>query len=134
MKHLTEHLNNSFSLNTHNINEMTRIGYVGKFEIIVYTDDPGNIPHVHVIDASTRGQEFDSCVKLESAEYFPHGGKHTDKFNSKQRKDFNTFMSSKPGNNRYKTYYEYACSMWNDNNSKYVIDESNAQPNYTNLA
>lgn len=117
----------------HILNEMALVGNVDNFEIIVYTHDPGYIPHVHIIDASTRGEKFSSCVKLESAEYFPHGGKYKDKLNTKERKAFQTFMESKPRNKRYSTNYEYACSMWNDNNSSVNIDENHPIPNYLDL-
>ena len=132
MKTLSQLLEESFSME-HILNDMARIGFMDEFEIVIYTDDPGNIPHMHILDASTHGNNFSSCVKLESAEYFPHGGKYKDKFNSKQRKAFNEFMKSKPKNKRFSTNYEYACSMWNDNNSKTNVDETREQPDYTKL-
>ena len=132
MKTLSQLLEESFSME-HRLNEMARIGFMNEFEIVIYTDDPGNIPHMHILDASTQGEKFSSSVKLESAEYFSHGGKYVDKFNSKQRKTFNEFMNSKPKNKRFSTNYEYACSMWNDNNSKTNVDETREQPDYTKL-
>lgn len=122
----------SFSMEEHRLDEMARVGFVDDFEVIVYTDDPGNIPHVHIVDTATRGEKFSSCVKLEVAEYFPHGDK--DKFNTKERKEFDKFMRSKPRNNRYATNYEYACEMWNGNNLKTTVDSSREQPDYTKLA
>lgn len=118
----------------HNIIEIARIGFIDEFEIVIYTDDPDNIPHMHILDASTHGDNFSSCVKLESAEYFSHGGKYVDKFNSKQRKVFNDFMKSKPSRvTMYKTNYQYACEMWNGNNSKTTVDGTQEQPDYTKL-
>lgn len=135
MKSVLGHMiKESFSMEEHRLDEMARVGFVDDFEVIVYTDDPGNIPHVHIIDTATRGEKFSSCVKLEVAEYFPHGGKYKDKFNAKERKAFDKFMRSKPRNNRYATNYEYACAMWNDNNSKRNVDETREQLDYTKLA
>lgn len=117
----------------HMLNEMALVGSIGNLEIIVYTCDPGFVPHVHVIDTATRGNLFSACIKLETPEYFPHGGKYTDKFNSKERKTFQKFMESAPRNKRYSTNYEYACSMWNDNNSSTAVDETHSIPNYLEL-
>lgn len=135
MKSILRHMiKESFSMEEHRLNEMARVGFVDDFEVIVYTDDPGNIPHVHIVDTATRGEKFSSCIKLEVDEYFPHGGKYRDKFNAKERKAFDKFMRSKPRNNRYATNYEYACEMWNGNNLKTTVDSSREQPDYTKLA
>ena len=99
------------------LNEMARVGYInGELEVYVWTDDPGNIPHVHVRDTNSKGNDFETCVKLNTNEYFLHGH-HKDKFNSKQRKAFAEFMEAKPLKGPYKTNYELAVSMWELNNS-----------------
>lgn len=118
--------------------EMARIGYMSiknktnAYEIYIRTNDPGNIPHVHVRDADTQGKKFEACVKLEVAEYFPHGGKYEDKFNSKERKSFDEFM------NKYEedfnmTNYEYCLREWNRNNSQHKIPLNISKPDYTKL-
>lgn len=113
--------------NGHMINEMARVGYMGDMDVVVYTDDPGYIPHVHVIDRATRGQEFDACVMLEDNRYFSHGN-HTDIFNSKQRKTFDTFMHEPCRSPRYANNYELAVSMWNLNNSDtYIIPKTDSE-------
>lgn len=130
-------LEKSFDLEN-KLNEMARIGYMGiknrenYFEIYIRTNDPGNIPHVHIRDADTMGEKFSSCVKLESAEYFTHGGKYKDKFNSKERKAFDEFM------NKYEedfkmTNFEYCLREWNRNNSSHKIDLDISKPDYTKL-
>lgn len=71
---------------TAQLNEMARVGYInGELEVYVWTDDPGNIPHVHVRDTNSKGNNFETCVQLNTNEYFLHGY-HKDKFNSKQKK------------------------------------------------
>ena len=48
---------------------MARIGYTSdRIEIQIYTDDPGNIPHLHF-----KSDTLDRCIRLDKAEYFPHG-------------------------------------------------------------
>lgn len=103
------------------LTEMARVGVMAnKYDVIVYTDDMGYIPHVHVVDKSTGGHEFNCCVCLDKPEYFVHGS-HVDKFNSKLKKDFNNFMHEPSKNPRFKNNYDYAVSMWNDNNSDAYI-------------
>lgn len=137
MKRFSQLINNSInenrtSLNEANLGEMARVGFIEgnrKFEVYVWTDDGGNIPHVHVrsIDRS-----FETCVKLTKAEYFHHGN-YKGEFNSKEKKAFYKFMKAKSKNERYSTNYEYACSMWNDNNSNISISENHKMPNYSQL-
>lgn len=124
--------------NGHIINEMARVGFMDDMDVVVYTDDPGYIPHVHIIDNATRGQEFDACVMIEDNRYFSHGN-HTDVFNSKQRKSFDNFMHEPCRSPKYKNNYELAISMWNLNNSDaYVIPKTDNNgetiiPNYTTI-
>lgn len=102
------------------LDEMARIGFMGNFDVVVYTDDMGYIPHVHILDKATRGHEFDACVRLENNQYFSHGT-HTDTLNSKQRKLFNSFMNEPHRNVHYRNNYEYAVNLWNDNNSSSYV-------------
>ena len=68
------------------LEEMARIGYIDNLEILIWTDDPGNIPHFHIRDRSTKGQEFNCCIRIDKPEYFIHTGKEN-KLNSKQIKN-----------------------------------------------
>lgn len=108
------------------INEMARVGLLGEYDIVVYTDDPGFVPHFHIIDKATRGFEFDCCVKLETNEYFNHGG-HEDILSRHDRNNLYDFMLQPHRNVHYRNNYEYAVNLWNDNNSSsYVqINEDN---------
>ena len=121
------------------IDEMARVGVMeNTYDVIVYTDDMGYIPHVHIIDTSTRGKEFDCCVKLETNEYFVHG-KHLDTFNSKQCKLFDNFMKQPCRSPKYRNNYEFAVEMWNANNSNSYVqiieDELGniIQPDYSTI-
>lgn len=127
--------------NSQPICDMARVGFMncgGSFEVYVRTDDSGFIPHVHVWSKDSRGKRFETCVQLQTNDYFLHGT-YCDKFNQKQKDAFDVLMRSKPNNRRYDTYYEYACDMWNDNNSsqnvsiKYNADGTPIIPNYRRL-
>ena len=97
--------------------EMARVGIMfNNLDVVVYTDDKGYIPHVHILDRDTNGRDFDCCVQLETNRYFSHG-KHFDTFNNKQCREFNDFMKQPCRSPKYRNNYEFAVEMWNANNS-----------------
>ena len=58
-------------------------------KVYVYGSE-GQIPHFHI---ESEDGKFKSCVCIYSNNYFTHGGKYTNQFSSKQRKEFNEWMS-----------------------------------------
>lgn len=95
--------------------EMAKLGEIDALALIIWTRDPGNIPHIHIVDVGTEGDKFDCCIRLDKAEYFKHGS-HQDKLNSKQRKSIALFMRSKIDEDADITNYEFAVRSWNTNN------------------
>ena len=112
--------------------EMARVGFFNELEVYVRTDDPGNIPHFHIWDKTTKGDVFHTCIRIDKAEYFHHTGKE-DLLNSREKRDLVKFLQSKSKNKRFETNWEYLVSMWNDNNSNILIDEDSRMPDYTEL-
>lgn len=113
--------------------EVARVGFInGKYEVYIHTDDPGNIPHFHIWDKETRGQNFHTCVKIITPEYFHHSGKENI-LNNKMKKELIEFLQLPSKNKRYSTNWEYLVSMWNDNNSNINISEDISMPNYMKL-
>lgn len=113
--------------------EMARLGKVGDLDIRFWTDDPGKIPHMHIMDSTTRGKEFHSCVRLDKPEYFIYDGKE-DILNSKQIKSLIAFLNSPPSYKKISgTNWEAALTLWNMNNSDVEIDEDSPMPDYTLL-
>ena len=98
--------------------------------IYIWTNDGGNIPHFHIVDKATMGNEFHTCIKIMSAEYFHHTGKE-DVLNSKQKKTLMKFftMSDKWGDN----YWDIVLQEWNRNSSKIEVDRNLSTPDYTKL-
>lgn len=116
------------------LKEMARVGKFEDFEILVWTNDSGNIPHFHVVDSNTKGDLFHTCVKITCAEYFHHTGKE-DTFNSGDKKDLVTFLSKMSSSPRFSkfTNWEVLLTLWNMNNSKIEVDENQPMPNYLAL-
>lgn len=123
--------------------EMASVGYfsimknnkskASKFKVFVNGKE-GNIPHMHIWDDDTDGSQFHTCVCLSSIEYFLYTGKEN-KLTSKQKECLVEFLKGEcTKNKRYKTNWEYALSMWNDNNTdKIQVDENSEVLDYTKL-
>lgn len=114
------------------LQEMARVGYLGTFEIYVHTDDSGNIPHFHIWDRASRGEEFHTCICIHKASYFHHTGKENT-LNSKQRKSLIDFMNDKYKQDENKTNWRHLLELWNDNNSNVVVSLDLEMPNYLEL-
>lgn len=111
--------------------EMANIGSIdNKLVAIIRMNDPGNIPHFHIVDKATLGRDFHTCIKIEAPEYFHHEGKE-DVLNSKQRKNLNDFLKNK--NELGVTNWRYLVTTWNINNSNKNVDKDIVQPDYTKL-
>ncbi len=113
------------------LTEMAAIGNINsKLCIYVRMNDPGKIPHFHIVDQSTLGSVFHTCVKIKVAEYFHHTGKE-DVLNSSQRRDLVKFLNGKDkwGESNWKVLIK----EWDRNNSDVEIDINTPMPDYTKL-
>lgn len=130
MKDLKEHLD--FELNERFFFEMAQIGGIDN-NLIAYvrSNDPGNIPHFHIVDKSTLGTKFHTCVKIESPEYFHHTGKEG-VLNSKQRKSLVNFLNSLTPLEI--SHWEFLLLTWNTNNSNKKLRMDLPMPDYTKLS
>lgn len=107
---------------TQQLLEMAKVGDLdNQLVIYIWIRDEGNIPHFHIIDKSTMGKEFHTCVKIEKAEYFHHTGRE-DILNSMQRINLMEFFtkSDKWGDN----YWDIVLQEWNRNSSKVEVDSN----------
>jgi len=112
----------------YHLDEMARIGKLGNYDVVVYTDDAGMIPHFHIL---SKDKIFDCCIKIETAEYFHHN-RHNDVLNSKERKDLMALLQSK--SKRFNmTNWEYLLKLWNDNNSDVEVSEDLPLPDYRTM-
>ncbi len=124
--------------------EMASVGYFNtfkkngkpespKFKVFVNGGE-SNEPHMHIWDDDTNGKQLHTCVCLTKIEYFHHNGKE-DILTQDQKEQLVLFLRDEcKKNKRYKTNWEYALSMWNDNNTdKTQVDETSEVLDYTKL-
>ena len=112
-----------------------RVGIVekGNYLIFVNTDDSGNIPHFHCVDAETRGNNFHTCIMISEARYFNHGSKQDKITDGKQRKALDRFLRQPFGNAKFTgSNWDYIVMIWNMNNSSADVDIE-TQPDYSNI-
>lgn len=114
--------------------EMAKVGTIdGNYDIVVWPRDCGEIPHFHIWDSNTRGNEFHTCIKLEKPEYFHHTGKE-DVLNSKMKKELVTFLQAKSKVKKAElTNWQWLVILWNMNESKHNVDEDLIMPDYSLL-
>lgn len=128
MKNLSEIL---ISDNNDMLLEMARVGDMdSKLAIYIRSNDPGNIPHFHIVDQVTMGDKFHTCIKIETAEYFHHTGKE-DILNAKQKKSLMEFFSK--SDKWSDNYWDIVLQEWNRNNSNVEVNRKLKTPNYLEL-
>ena len=114
---------------------MARVGITeDNLDIIIRTDDPGKIPHFHIVDRSSKDERNnEGCIRIDKAEYFSHSNK-TMTLNSQQRKQLVKFLNEAPDKSKhYSTNWDLLVDMWNLNNSDIQIPEGTEMPDYTQL-
>ena len=87
-----------------------KIGYIPKIKVTVevYPKEGENIPHIHL--TNTNGKD-EVCIKIFSAEFFPHGSKQGI-LNKYEARSFDKFMREKNKDNKDLTNWEYARNFW----------------------
>lgn len=111
--------------------ETTQIGRSGVYIILVCTNDQGNIPHFHIVDNTTRGTIFHTCIQIEKPEYFYYTGKQ-DTLNSLERKQLVQFLREPDKDGVFNTNWHLLLYKWNKNNNR-KIDKNLIMPHYTKL-
>lgn len=125
-------LNESQVAGTARLMEMATTGRMKNYIIIVWMNDNGNIPHFHVVDSSTLGDQFSTCIQIEKPEYFHHTGKEG-VLNSKERKALVKFLRSPDPDGVFETNWDVLLYEWNKNNSRRKISRDIKMPNCPEL-
>ena len=86
---------------------------IGEYKVEIYGGE-GSIPHMHIYNSD---KSFETCVCVYSNNYFSHGGKYSDKFTSKQCKEFNKWLKELNTKSAIPmTNWEMVMTMWEGNN------------------
>ena len=109
--------------------EMARIGDMGEYSIYVRSNDNGNLPHFHIVDSNTLGNNFHTCIQILDNAYFFHTGKE-DKLNSKGRRDLIEFLLAPDEDGVFESNWVHLVYEWNKNNNRRKIDKNSPMPDY----
>lgn len=116
-------------------------------EVVMYDENEGQIPHVHVYHDKTKDKRNCSVVRLDKAEYSTHHGEPV-KLNKQQKRQFVQVMSTVWPKHfvetstgvRPATGYEYCVTTWADafehgSYDKFKLDENGVpvMPDYEAL-
>ena len=114
--------------------EMARVGITeDNMDIIVRTDDPGKLPHFHIIDRNRVGKRNnEGCILIDKPEYFSHSNK-TMTLNATQRKVLVKFLNDKPVDGVFENNWQVILYLWNLNNSDVKLPQDTKMPDYTLL-
>ena len=118
-------------------------------DVVVFDNNEGPIPHVHVYLDKTRDPRKCSVVRLDCAEYSTHHGEPVVRMNKKQKREFIKSMTSKwnkyalqsdDGSYYTPTGYQMCVNIWADafeGNSyeKFTLDTNGVpvMPDYETL-
>ena len=106
---------------------------IGSCRIDVYGGE-GDIPHFHITSESNN---FRTCIKIHSAEYFNHETKYQDQLSGKGARQLNDWLQTENSIFRHNiTNWEVIRNMWEASNPNCKFPESKKvkkQPNYTTL-
>lgn len=118
-------------------------------DVVVFDNDEGPIPHVHVYLDKTRDPSKCAVVRLDRAEYSTHHGEPVVRMNKKQKKEFIKSMASKwnkyalqndDGSYYTPTGYQMCVNIWADafedgSYEKFTLDTNGVpvMPDYETL-
>lgn len=117
------------------IEARSRVAYINKntnpeekseIELYIYTDDPGQIPHMHI---HIQGQH-DVCIRFDSPNYFSHE-KNNNTVSSKVAAWIDAILRITDDDDQ--TLWKFAVKSWNSNNSGSKLPLDLEQPDYTKL-
>ncbi len=114
--------------------EMAKVADFRGYKLWVWTNDEGQIPHFHIIKGKPTAPTFDACVQFKVAEYYPHGGKHTDKLPRNHLKDFVALLKSQdPYALGTQSIWQTLIIEWNRNDNKVQVPVTTPMPDFMHI-
>ena len=104
---------------------------IGECVIDIYPNE-SPVPHFHIYN---KDKSFNTCIRIYENMYFSHGGKYTDKFNSKQCKQLNDYLKqiNPKISLRPTTIWESIVIEWENTSSYNYPYKVSSQPHYEDM-
>lgn len=114
--------------------EMAKVADFRGYKLWVWTNDEGQIPHFYIIKGKPTAPTFDACVQFKVAEYYPHGGRHTDKLPHNHLKDFVELLKSQdPFALGSQSIWQTLIIEWNRNDNKVQVPVTTPMPDFMHI-
>jgi hypothetical protein len=115
------------------LQEMASIGDFKDFQVKVLGEGR-NIPHFHILIGDPKSPTWQSCPRLDKADYFVHHG-IADRLNSEERALLMEFLVEpfRKSSRFIGSNWDNIVFQWNANNSQLVVPEDIPMPDYTQL-
>ncbi len=110
---------------------MAHVGNIHNTNCVCVYDNEGPVAHFHIFSGPAKRPVWETCIQFTTASYFHHSGKEG-RLDSKEKKDLINFMNS-PHKGLSITNWQYAKTLWNDNNPQWEIDANTPMPDYNLL-
>lgn len=115
------------------LREMAMVGKFDDFTITVFGGER-NISHFHICRGKPESPTWETCVRLDQAQYFHHGSKR-EVLNSREKDDLVAFLEKPFPRPRFAgTNWEFIVFLWNVNNPQFAIGDDAPMPDYTQLS
>lgn len=117
--------------------EIAKLGKVGKYYISIFSGE-GAIPHLHFY-TNENDIKNGGAIRLDKAEYFPHGRNYTKKLNANDLDEFIQWLNSYSQEYKVLNYeittYQNLCILWRQNNPDFIklLPYNAEQPDYTKI-
>jgi hypothetical protein len=110
------------------LNEMAPIGFFDQYILYVYSRE-GSVAHFHLLKGNPDSPSWQTCIRLETPEYFHHSGKEGT-LNPKQKKHLVDFFNTANQDLPQITNWQSTVVAWNQNNPRWRIDRNTPMTDY----
>lgn len=127
-------MNNTIATTHTELYEMAQIGLFDQYILYVYGEAnaygrEGPVAHFHLLKGSPDNPSWQTCIKIETSEYFHHDGKEGT-LNSKQKRHLVDFFNTSNQGLPQITNWQSSVVAWNQNNPRWRIDRNTSMPDY----
>ena len=114
--------------------DFARIGDIDdNLEVSVGSRNGELLPHFHVWDKGTRGENFHVRIEIGRNAYFGYG-RNDAVLDFRQRKMLVDFLNRKPQRtDAFSSHWDAILTLWNLSDSAIVVDETLPTPDYSTI-
>lgn len=115
--------------------EIAKVARFGEYSVLVWASDRREEPHFHVIRGENLLEpEFETFLKIRTAEYYPHEGRQTGCLEEEQLERLVELLNAKDEfADGEHTVWQSLIGIWNHNNDTRAIPVTTPMPDYRQI-